>query len=140
MKNLMFLLLLSGLFLFSCSKKEDINLFCPDVTSICDAIPIDDKAVDMATVEAAINKLASDLAPVPTSADPIGQEANLDMLIQRLDDCDCMKATFGCYACMESFPAQSRIDIVVEKENQKLNKSMRIFTSETKPLYFGWIN
>ncbi len=138
MKNLMFLFLLSGLFLFSC-EKEDIKLFCTEVNEIRDAISIDDKTIDKAAVEAAINKITSDLAPNPSQVDPIGQMGNLIQLIERLNDCDGMEATFGCYACAESLPPLSSIIIVVEKGGQKLSKGISIITPDTGTLKYGGI-
>ncbi len=140
MKNLMFLLVFSALFFSSCDKNEDLKLFCPEVTKICDAISIDDKAIDKAIIEEVINKLTSDLTPAPTTADPIGQEAHLHTLIDRLNSCDCMEASFGCYACMESFPPQSSIGIVVKKGTVDISKGISIFTSETETLKFSAIN
>ncbi len=128
----MFLLVLSGLFLSSCDKNEDLKLFCPDVTRICDAIPIDDKAIDKVTVETIINKLTSDLTPVPTNTDPLGQEAPMNTLIDRLNSCDCMDASLLCYGCLESFPVQGSIEIVVKKENQEITRYIRVVAPETE--------
>jgi len=62
-------------------------------------------------VESEVNALCIDLLPQSTDSDALGHEANLNKLIERLDMVDCLSASLGCYACIETFPLTSEIFI-----------------------------
>lgn len=81
--------------------------------------------------QVAINNLALDLRPLSTHNDPIGHHKNLELLVERINKCDNIKATINCYACLKSLPAQSLITISgLNAEGEKAWAEVRIVTSK----------
>ena len=133
MKNLMLLVLI--FLAVACNSKEEI-LILQTNEEMCEAAI----AEDAQKVDSLIKVLTIDLVPVATPSDPLGQQANLNTLIDRLNEADCMEATLGCYACMESFPLQSAVDLTITRDGEQFSRSLRLFTSENEPLYFSSID
>ncbi len=78
-----------------------------------------------------------DLLPTgPANGDPIGHKENLEKLIERLNDCPCIVAKEVCYACIETYPAQSEIEVEVTVRETTVTKIMDILTSEEKALEY----
>ena len=97
-----------GLFIFllvfaACDKEkvEDIN--CENFYEGCTTL-------NESIVKNEIEKLTVDLDPVPSPEDMLGHLANLNTLIDRLNNnCDNYEASQLCYACIETYPLQSEI-------------------------------
>ncbi|MDX1684181.1 MAG: hypothetical protein R3275_03035 [Saprospiraceae bacterium] len=107
-----------------CSKIMDEHL-------LCDALDSGDRS----EVAEWIEFFTHDLEPKPTNNDPLGQSDNLEALVDKLSDIDCMDADVICYACIETYPPKSEIKLTTS------NRSRIIFlkTSEDYPLKFvGW--
>ena len=82
-----------------------------------------------------INKIASDLKPMPTATDPIGHRENLNKLIERISACDNLSAQLGCYACTKSSPTQSTILISALTPNgEKAQVSINLWTPKDKAM------
>jgi hypothetical protein len=80
-----------------------------------------------------INKIASNLKPMPTTTDPIGHRENLNKLIDRISVCDNLSAQLGCYACNKSNPLQSTILISALTPNgEKAQVSINLWTPKDK--------
>lgn len=137
MKNLM--IVFSLLFCFTSCEKEDPIVCGTDTNAgarICKAIHENNETA-LATL---LNGLAWDLDPAPTTADPIGQVENLDILITRLDNSSCLEADLECYACLESFPPLSSVLVKATHNNETVEKRIYLTTSETETLMFRSMN
>ena len=91
-------------------------------------------------IKAEIEILTEDLDPSATNGDPTGQEANLNTLIDRINEKICSEASLSCYACLESFPPLSIIDLKVTLNGSEVEKTMHLVTHEDAPLEFRSIN
>jgi len=80
--------------------------------------------------------LASDLLPKPSDDDKWGQSENLDILIERLNQCNCIVATKVCYACLESYPPQSVVKLVIAYDMDIVAKRMHLLTGDEEPLLY----
>lgn len=89
--------------LVSCNKEEVQDIDCEKFYTA--SLTVDEK-----TLKDEIEKLTVDLSPAPIPEDPLGQMSNLKVLVDRLNEnCDNYTASINCYACIETFPAQSEI-------------------------------
>jgi len=78
-----------------------------------------------------INKLAHNLTSKINDSDSMNQKKNLDLLISRINkQCNGVKASLSCYACIETNPPQSEILIEVDSLNTKLERIIDISTPE----------
>ena len=90
--------------IYSCSKDEEP--ICSD--DMCMYI----YTTNDSSLSKEIARLTSDLLPKPTDEDRWGQSNNLDVLINRLNQCDCIVASKNCYACFYSLPPISIINLI----------------------------
>lgn len=99
-------------FFFACDNEpieqnDQIEIEFP--SEFCDAIISGNEEF----VKTDVNGLCIDLLPQSTDPDPIGHEANLSTLIERIDAVSCLTASLGCYACIFTLPAISEINITI---------------------------
>lgn len=124
---------------FACNSDDDVIMPpnpVTDCTTLCEAVAISETAI----IRDEIAALTADLAPVITNDDPIGQKANLDTLVTRLDNCSCFEASLVCYACIETFPPLSEIKVVLTHNGETQTKVFDIRTSETETLSFSGLH
>ena len=98
---------------FACDTEDPVDndpVVDAKKQEFCDAIM--NRDLDYLTIE--FEDLCADLLPEAIDADPLGHEANLTELIQRLNDMNCLTASLGCYACIETFPLISEININIK--------------------------
>ena len=77
-----------------------------------------------------LESLLIDYSPEPTSEDPIGHEQNLNDFIQELnEECD-LEASLVCYACIETFPEQSEVRVMLDSSGILVSSIVDIVTSE----------
>ena len=85
---------------------------------------------DADAVISEINKLLYDLKPAVTAKDPYGHEQNIDILIKRINSyCATIRARLVCYACIETNPPQSEIELTTSNENVIVIRILDIWTS-----------
>ena len=105
------LTLISILFLLvftTCKKDKEPE---PSFTVDCEALRIGLWDMEEDIVNTEINSLTADLSPEPITGDDLGHAANLEKLVERLNECNRFDVSIICYACIETFPLQSEIRI-----------------------------
>jgi hypothetical protein len=132
MKKLLTLLLLTGL--LSCEKQ--------DIESLdCDLFITGLNTMDENILKSEIEKLTVDLSPHPSDEDRIGHSGNLQTLIDRLNaGCDGYSVSLICYACIETYPAQSEILVDFFVGGSKQTITIDIHTPENDILRFAGIH
>ena len=114
--------------LLSCSKEKES--ICHK--EICEYIFNENDSL----IQEEIARLTSDLLPEPSDDDQWGQSENLDILIKRLNQCNCIVATKVCYACIETLPPQSEVKLVVTYNMELITKIMDVLTDDEEPLKY----
>lgn len=132
MKKLFAFILLIGF--ISCEKQEiesiDCDVFITGLSTMNESI-----------IKSEIEKLTVDLKPHPSDEDILGHSGNLQTLIDRLNDgCDTYTASLICYACIETYPAQSEILIEFYMNSRKYDVTIDIHTPENDILRFAGIH
>ncbi len=126
MKNVLLLSVFTILFL-SCKKRDCDHQIVVDCNKLTTALWHHDS--EQVNVE--VNKLTSDLLPNPTNDDKIGHSKNLDVLVDRLEsNCEGMTVTLRCYACIETYPAQSEIIVRLDSLGKQIERIIDISTPE----------
>lgn len=132
MKKLLALLLLAGL--LSCEKQDIESIDCESFIS---GLELRDENI----VKSEIEKLTVDLSPHPTDEDLLGHSGNLQILIDRLNSgCDGYSVSLACYACIETFPAQSEILVEFFAGGSRQSVTIDIHTPENDILRFAGIH
>jgi hypothetical protein len=103
----------------------------------CDKLKIGIMSTDSKIVKLEINKLVTDLKPIKTSNDNIGQKENVDIVINRLNTlCNELNAELMCYACIETLPVQSEILLSMDSIGTTISRVIDIWTPENSILNF----
>ncbi|MGD2033461.1 MAG: hypothetical protein PVF73_00280 [Bacteroidales bacterium] len=90
------------------------------------------------TVRSEIEKLTPDLQPFPTPEDAIGHMTNVQTLTERINsNCGDFTASVLCYACIETYPPLSLIEIEFVSDGEPVSVTISIVTSENDVLRFG---
>jgi len=109
MKNLGFfqisMVFLFIIFLSACKKTEVID-------SCYVLLPALDQ-LDSEEMKSLWDTHTIDLFPVSTMDDAVGHEENFEKLISRMRaDCDQLEISMFCYACIETLPLKTELEIV----------------------------
>lgn len=108
-----------------------IAMACKDtITYPCEEIREGLLNINTAIAQDGINEILVDLTPLPTDDDPIGHEANLNIFVERLSESCDIEATIGCYACIETFPLLSHVEITIDSGSVQVHRSIDIVTPE----------
>jgi len=92
---------------------------------------------DYNMVAAQISTLTSDLYPSLVASDQYGQRENLQVLANRLEQqCDVV-ASVICYACIETYPAQSEIRVAFTLNGISYNRILDIAVDDQRMLVFA---
>ncbi len=111
-------------FLFSnCDKDE--NLTCVEFKDELTTLE-----PDLGQVTNYINSRLNLLFPDPTSEDPIGHEANLNLFAEKLEQDCAVEVTIECYACIYTLPAQSHVRIQLDSAGTMIHRALDIWTPE----------
>jgi hypothetical protein len=91
--------------MLACGKEEIQSVDCDKLYEA--ALSLDENVLKIE-----IEKLTANLHPSPTAEDFIGHSANLQTLVDRLNEnCENYTASIECYTCIYTFPAQSEVSI-----------------------------
>lgn len=124
------LFFLATLILAGCKKDKDEGFNCKQLTEGI----LENKST---IIENEINKLTADLPPKPTSSDKIGHQENIQELIDLLNSkCNDFETELKCYACIETEPAQSQINISYVTDSVSYQKIIDILTPEDNYMKF----
>jgi hypothetical protein len=126
--------LVFSLLFTACSKDSPAlkNLDCePLVTALLEN--------DDATVDEIMDDVCADFPPNVTDDDPYGHRANLDDIIEGLNaECPELKASLGCYACLESLPPQSIIGFTLDSSGVMVERNIRLLTPSDGVMRSNW--
>ena len=112
--------LLISCMVFSCEDDfERINC-----EALREALIVPD--VEGASVQ--INALLEDLQPLPVSGDPYGHEANLELFVDRLHSNCSLQVEIECYACVETYPPQTHVNIRLDSAGTDVIRTLDILT------------
>ena len=107
------------------------TIACEDTISYpCEEIREGLLNIDTAIAKDGINEILVDLVPVPTGNDPVGHEENLAVFVERLNESCDIEATIGCYACIETLPLLSHVEITLDSASVQVHRSIDILTPE----------
>jgi hypothetical protein len=129
MKNRIFIFLIGILISFtSCKKNNEIDLSGENECSelINSMLQYNDSIFKIE-----FNKFLSELnLPTSIESDKIGHKDNFNKLIKDLNNCNGIYAKLDCYACLESFPAQSIIIFTIDSLSNNINRKVYLSTPE----------
>lgn len=91
---------------------------------------------DGTLMEKEMSKLLADTRPRPTDSDLIGQKANVDHLVVRINNSNVLIAELVCYGCIYTYPVQSEILISTDSAGVAVARIIDISTPEDKVLKF----
>ncbi|RYZ22595.1 MAG: hypothetical protein EOP49_46485 [Sphingobacteriales bacterium] len=124
------------LLLFSACKKDGPGKPAPaafDCLSFKTGISIEDHNM----VATQISTLTADLHPSLIASDEYGQRENLQVLAERIgQQCD-VAASVICYACIETYPAQSEIRVAFTLNGISYNRVLDISVDDQRMLVFA---
>jgi len=121
-------LLSIALFHNSCRHKEESKLD-PPTTISCGTLENGLIFGNEETIETEINELSKNYPPVPTADDEIGHKKNLDSIIVELNNqCQNFVAELGCYACVESYPPISVINLTLDSAGIEVQRGIGLRT------------
>lgn len=131
MKNIGILLIISSLiFLISCEEDKTESIECELLTEAL-------VNYNSENLKAEVDKLTIDLKPHISNNNSYGHRENLNTLIDRLNSqCDNIEANLFCYACIQTFPLQSEISILVDSSGTDVCRIIDISTPEDDILSF----
>lgn len=72
---------------------------------------------DVTKVKPWLDLLMADLHPMVSAEDPFGHRENLEIFIDQLNAQCNFNAVIECYACIETFPPQSHVQITLTSSN-----------------------
>ncbi|PIQ21430.1 MAG: hypothetical protein COW65_09125, partial [Cytophagales bacterium CG18_big_fil_WC_8_21_14_2_50_42_9] len=120
-------------FLYSC-EKDNVNL---DQTIGCEKLTTALVNNEDEKIEAIINQVLHSYEPHnPNIPD---DKERLEALIKKLDLCPNIKVTDSCYACMESLPPQSGLNLEITFNGSVLNKYIYLKHDNENNLSFSII-
>lgn len=79
-------------------------------------------------IKAEMDRVLAGLKQAPSPSDNIGQMANIDIAVKRLNSYIGISAEFVCYACIKTNPPQSEIKVVIT--DRQITRILDISTSE----------
>jgi hypothetical protein len=111
-----------------------IQVACEDsAPKLCDELQADIVAFNIEEVKGTLNPWLSGNLPIPTAEDPIGHQQNLQNFVDRLND-DCgLDASIVCYACIETYPVQSEVRVMVDSSGISVARVLDIVTPGIDP-------
>jgi len=126
MRNLIFISsVISSIFIFSCNKESEI------VSIDCGLLTQGLSSSNNEQVKIEIDKVTADLFSESTESDELGQNENIDLLIERLNShCESIEASLVCYACIRTLIPQSEISIKFDSSSVEIERILDIRTPD----------
>lgn len=122
----------------SCYEQDKVYLTLPMLIN-CDGLIEGMLAKDIDATKAIMTPLLVSYPPVPVADDELGHEANLNDLVAELNSCAGLTAEIYCYACLESFPPQSRVDFTIDSAGVAVPRYMYIRTPGYEAMVFNFL-
>jgi hypothetical protein len=113
----------------SCEKTNNSIINC---TNLKNAILNQDESA----IKSEVSILTLDLKPNPTIDDEWGHLENLELLIDRLNQCNEINAELFCYCCIYTYPPQSEILVKTNSNGQQIQKIFDILTPKDSILVY----
>ena len=109
------------LFVISACEGDSVNLPCQELTTSLITVNVPQAAIE-------INAILDDFPPVPTEIDPLGHEENLKTFVKELRAGCSLNADIDCYGCIETFPVQSHVHILLDSTGTQVHRVLDILT------------
>lgn len=101
-------------------------------SDFCEAIEFNDAIY----VKEYVDDILEGRHPLPSAGDPTGHLINFDILIDAINQESCATASLICYECIETYPTQSEIRVLVNDGTFTTVKILDIATPVDAPMYF----
>ncbi|MGH1433018.1 MAG: hypothetical protein ACRBG0_01015 [Lewinella sp.] len=131
-------LLVTGvLFLTGCYEEENNEV--PEQSSIsCLELEEDFIIMDRDAIKIVIDSLCQQYPPLSIEDDPLVHENNTTGLIEELNEnCENLTYMLRCYACLESYPPQSIIDVELDSVGIVITRFFRVRVPENDFMYMN---
>ncbi len=125
------ILILIGL---SCENDNEDNTVSPSID--CQNLKAGLLEKNKDNVKNKINTITTNLTPNASEKDPIGHRENFSILINKLNECSGINAEMLCYACIETYPAQTELLMTIDYADRKVYRVIDILTPEDDVLSF----
>lgn len=116
------IVLVVSISLLSTCKKNTNNENCFDLLQAI-------KENDIEVVKREINKMAIAFVPAITATDPHGHQQNITKLANKINEQCGISAVVFCYACIQTLPEQSEIEISFMHNGILVHKKVDITTN-----------
>ena len=101
-------------------------------SDLCEAISYNDDHF----VRDHIDDILDNMPPLPEFDDPLGHFYNLESLAIEISKDRCADAVIVCYACIETFPPQSELHVIIDDGRYYVEKYIIIATPPESEMYF----
>jgi len=93
---------------------------------------------DKEAIRIIIDSLCQNYPPIPTQDDDLGHKENTVKLIEELNEtCSDLVFVQKCYACLESYPPQSSIEVQLDSVGISIIRGFRLYVPENKEMYMN---
>jgi len=131
------LLILGVLFFTGCYDEENDEVL-EQLSDNCIELEEDFIVMDRDAIKIVIDSLCQQYPPQSVENDPLVHSDNTNALIEELNEnCENLNYILRCYACLESYPPQSIIDVEIDSSGMIVNRTFRVFVPEDD---FMWMN
>jgi hypothetical protein len=93
-------------------------------------------AYDNEKIKKEFDKITSEFNPTPDTDDQIGHKDNFQELNTQLSKCDLISSELLCYACIETYPAQTEILISIDSSGRTVKRIVDVLTPDDNSLSF----
>ena len=91
---------------------------------------------DKEAIRIIINSLCQNYPPISTQDDELGHKENTIKLIEELNgSCSDIVFVQKCYACLESYPPQSSIEVQLDSVGISIIRGFRLYVPENEKMY-----
>lgn len=130
------IILLTTLFLISgCCKDENTQ----EQSSInCTEFKQNFLDNDKEAIRIIIDSLCQKYPPIPTQDDDLGHKENTIKIIEELNEtCSDLAFVQKCYACLESYPPQSSIEVKLDSVGISIMRYFGLYVPENEEMYMN---
>lgn len=95
---------------------------------------------NVAELNSVLKDFLSTTIPKPKSDDQTGHFENLQLLVKKLGECNKISSSIKCYACIETYPLQSEVTLVIDSLGVEVSRKVDIVTPENGVLSIARIH
>ena len=123
-------------FLYSCCDKEEINPpFLVDCTTLEEGLL--DNNTEL--IRPIIDSILVQYLSMPTTEDQFGHLENLNKVFNQINTtCSNLEFSMSCYACLDSNPSQTPVEITIDSIGVIVARSILIYTPANDYMYLHY--